>query len=122
MPPTDTARWVVIGFAVGSIGLALVLRVRDLMVAHRTGAAHGCAVAPDRVGRFLSAHRRPESGRAGNLAANLNRMTAELGRLYHQLEAANRHKSEFLASMSHELRTPLNAIIGFSSPPRTSFR
>ena len=28
--------------------------------------------------------------------------------------AANRAKSQFLASMSHELRTPLNAIIGFS--------
>lgn len=41
-------------------------------------------------------------------------MNEELGRLYQQLDAANRHKSAFLASMFHELRTPLNAIIGFS--------
>ncbi len=75
----------------------------------------------------------------GALAAEFNRMTAQLQESYaglehkveartaelgaalaeldeksRELEAASRHKSEFLANMSHELRTPLNAIIGFS--------
>src|SRR5204862_3605767 len=49
-----------------------------------------------------------------SLAANVNRMSDELRRLYRELETTSRHKSEFLANMSHELRTPLNAIIGFS--------
>jgi len=56
----------------------------------------------------------PNRDELGALAANLNRMNDELGRLYGELETVSRHKSEFLANMSHELRTPLNAIIGFS--------
>ena len=43
------------------------------------------------------------------LASIIERKNAE-----DNLEAAYRHKSDFLSSMSHELRTPLNSIIGFS--------
>jgi signal transduction histidine kinase len=109
-----TARWVVGGFAVGAIALALVLGYAISWSVIGPVKQMDARLREITSGDFAGQVHLLNRDELGTLAANLNRMSAELGRLYEQLEAANRHKSEFLANMSHELRTPLNAIIGFS--------
>jgi PAS domain S-box-containing protein len=47
--------------------------------------------------------------------ARRSALAIENAELFQAAAAANRAKSEFLASMSHELRTPLNAILGYTS-------
>jgi signal transduction histidine kinase len=110
----ETARWVVIAFALGSIVLALGLGYAiswSLVGPVKEIEAKLNQVATGDFTQRVAVANRDE---LGALAADVNRMSEELGRLYQQLELASKHKSQFLANMSHELRTPLNAILGYS--------
>jgi signal transduction histidine kinase len=110
----ETAQWIVIAFALGSIALALGLGY--VISWSLVGPVKEIEAKLNQVatGDFTQRVEVTNRDELGALAADVNRMSEELGRLYQQQELASKHKSQFLTNMSHELRTPLNAIIGLT--------
>ncbi len=110
----ERSQLIVFAFAGASLLLALLLGfvvALSIIGPLRMIGARVERIAQGDFGGRLRVDNRDE---LGALAGNIDRMSDQLGLLYEQLAAANRHKSEFPSNMSHELRTPLNAIIGFS--------
>jgi signal transduction histidine kinase len=108
------SRTLLLALAGGSVLLALTLGYAmswSLIEPVRLMDERCAEIAAGQFERRIEVCNRDE---LGALATDLNRMSAELGRLMREVEDANRNKSAFLANMSHELRTPLNAVIGFS--------
>jgi signal transduction histidine kinase/HAMP domain-containing protein len=90
------SRWIVIGFAIGSIALALLLGYAISWSIVGPVQQMDLRFQEIASGDFSGRIEIPNQDELGTLAANLNRMSEELGRLYRQIEDRNRELSESL--------------------------
>src|SRR5439155_16354468 len=95
------SRDLLIGAGAGGLLLALALGLLlsdSLLVPLQKTQRRLATIA---AGDFSGHVEVPNRDEIGALAADVNRMSDELQRLYQELETASRHKSDFLATMSH---------------------
>src|SRR5262245_4063655 len=90
------SRWSVIGFAVGSIALALILGYAISWSVIEPVKQIDARFQEIAGGDFFHRIEIPNQDELGTLANNLNRMSGELGRLYQQIETRNQELSESL--------------------------
>jgi class 3 adenylate cyclase/CHASE3 domain sensor protein len=83
------SRWTVIGFAVGSVGLALLLGYAISLSLIGPVKRMDTRLQQIAAGEFSGAVAVENRDELGTLAANVNRMSEELGRLYQQLAEWN---------------------------------
>jgi signal transduction histidine kinase len=119
-PPRATLRQLLlVGLALLIVGMGAALLIGQRIARPIVAIADGA----EAIARGQYDTRVPPSGQAeiARLAESFNHMANEVAVAQRALEqksrdalAANRAKSDFLATMSHELRTPLNAIAGYT--------